>query len=63
MDITRKPEIERAYDVFIRKSGPIDLVINAAGIMDDRKLRLTVEINLVGLALFHPFKRHPHYSW
>lgn len=48
MDITKKPEIERAYDDFLRKAGPIDLVIHASGIMDDRKVRLTVEINLVG---------------
>lgn len=49
MDITRKPEIERAYDDFIRRVGQIDVVINAAGIMDDRKLRLTVETNLVSV--------------
>lgn len=48
LDITQKSEIEAAYKEADALVGQIDVVINGMGLMDDRHVELTIQINLVG---------------
>ncbi|KAH8395212.1 hypothetical protein KR222_002378 [Zaprionus bogoriensis] len=49
LDITKKSEIEAAYKEAVERMQHIDLVINGMGLMDDRYVDLTIQINLLGV--------------
>ncbi|KAH8273830.1 hypothetical protein KR044_001574, partial [Drosophila immigrans] len=49
VDITQRPDIEAAYKVTAERLGHFDLVVNGMGLLDDRQIELTIQINLVGL--------------
>ncbi|XP_060652203.1 alcohol dehydrogenase 1-like isoform X1 [Drosophila nasuta] len=49
VDITEKSQIEEAYKVAKERLGHFDLVINGMGFLDDRRIVLTLQINLLGV--------------
>lgn len=46
-DISKLEQIERAFDSVVEKFGNIDVVINTAGIFNDRDVNGTLLINVV----------------
>jgi len=49
LDITQRSDIEAAYKVAAERMGHFDLVVNGMGLMDDRHVELTIQINFVSL--------------
>nr|XP_044250261.1 alcohol dehydrogenase 1 isoform X1 [Drosophila takahashii] len=49
VDITQKSDIEAAYKATAERFGHFDVVINGSGLLDDRLVDLTIQINLVGV--------------
>ncbi|KAL7733487.1 hypothetical protein ACLKA6_004957 [Drosophila palustris] len=49
LDITQRSDIEAAYKVAAERMGHFDLVINGMGLMDDRQVDLTIQINFTGV--------------
>ncbi|XP_017080906.1 alcohol dehydrogenase 1 [Drosophila eugracilis] len=49
MDITKKSDIEAAYKATAERFGHFDVVVNGSGLMNDRLIDLTIEINLLGV--------------
>ncbi|EDW76909.1 uncharacterized protein Dwil_GK14485 [Drosophila willistoni] len=50
VDITKKSNIEAAYKATSEHlNGHIDVVVNGMGLMNDRHIELTIEINLLGV--------------
>ncbi|KAH8302697.1 hypothetical protein KR044_009668, partial [Drosophila immigrans] len=49
VDITEQCEIEDAYKVASQLMGHFDLVVNGMGFLDDRRIELTIQINLIGV--------------
>jgi len=47
LDITQRSDIEAAYKVAVERMGHFDLVVNGMGLMDDRHVELTIQINFV----------------
>lgn len=47
VDITQKSDIEAAYKATTERCGHIDVVVNGSGLMNDRLVELTIQINLV----------------
>ena len=47
MDITKRETIENAYKEAFAKIGHFDVVVNGSGLMNDRHIDLTIQINLV----------------
>ena len=47
MDITKRESIEAAYKQAHEKMGLFDVVVNGSGLMNDRHIDLTIQINLV----------------
>lgn len=48
-DVTKKDEMERAFQKTVEKFGYIDILLNNAGIIDDRNWEKEVAINIVSL--------------
>lgn len=51
MDITQKSDIDAAYKATAEKLGHFDVVVNGSGLLDDRRIELTIQINLVILEI------------
>ncbi|XP_043649395.1 alcohol dehydrogenase 1 [Drosophila teissieri] len=49
VDITQKSDIDAAYKAAAEKLGHFDVVVNGIGLLDDRLIELTVQINLMGV--------------
>ncbi|BFF99702.1 alcohol dehydrogenase [Drosophila madeirensis] len=49
VDITRKEDIEAAYKATAERLGHFDVVVNGCGLMNDRLVELTIQINLLGV--------------
>ncbi|KAH8239471.1 hypothetical protein KR032_004663 [Drosophila birchii] len=50
VDITQKSDIEAAYKATAeRLGGRFDVVVNGSGLMNDRLIELTIQINLLGV--------------
>ncbi|XP_017021153.1 alcohol dehydrogenase-like [Drosophila kikkawai] len=49
VDITQKSDIEAAYKATAEKLGHFDVVVNGSGLMNDRLIELTIQINLLGV--------------
>ncbi|KAH8379730.1 hypothetical protein KR009_006827 [Drosophila setifemur] len=49
VDITQKADIEAAYKATAGRFGHFDVVINGSGLMNDRLVDLTIQINLLGV--------------
>ncbi|KAH8302138.1 hypothetical protein KR044_003158 [Drosophila immigrans] len=49
VDITQRTDIEAAYKEAVERLGHLDLVVNGMGLMDDRHIELTIQINLMGV--------------
>ncbi|EDV39617.1 uncharacterized protein Dana_GF10118 [Drosophila ananassae] len=49
VDITQKSDIEAAYKATTERCGHIDVVVNGSGLMNDRLVELTIQINLLGV--------------
>jgi len=47
MDITQKSDIEAAYKATAERFGHFDVVVNGSGLLDDRLVEKTIQINLV----------------
>jgi len=47
VDITQKSDIEAAYKVTAERFGHFDVVVNGSGLMNDRLVELSIQINLV----------------
>lgn len=52
MDITKSESIESAYKQAMEKLDNIDVVVNGCGLMNDRHLDLTIDINLVSTVFY-----------
>lgn len=50
-DVTDYPQFEEAFHATIEAFGSLDVVVNNAGIMNDRLWELEVDVNLVSLIL------------
>ncbi|XP_018783898.1 PREDICTED: alcohol dehydrogenase-like isoform X2 [Bactrocera latifrons] len=48
-DITDKNSIATAFEKAVKKIGHFDVLVNGCGMMDDTKVELMIEINLMGL--------------
>ncbi|KAK5642131.1 hypothetical protein RI129_008298 [Pyrocoelia pectoralis] len=48
VDITAKDQFEEAFKETIKRFGYLDIVINSAGVLDDRRWKLEVDVNLNG---------------
>ncbi|XP_017126755.1 alcohol dehydrogenase 1 [Drosophila elegans] len=49
VDITQKSNIEAAYKETAQRLGHFDVVVNGSGLMNDRLVELTIQINLLGV--------------
>ncbi|KAH8297517.1 hypothetical protein KR054_000998 [Drosophila jambulina] len=49
VDITQKSDIEAAYKATAERLGHFDVVVNGSGLMNDRLIELTIQINLLGV--------------
>uniref|UniRef100_A0A6P4ER42 Fat body protein 2 n=1 Tax=Drosophila rhopaloa TaxID=1041015 RepID=A0A6P4ER42_DRORH len=49
LDITQKSDIEAAYKATAERLGHFDVVVNGSGLMNDRLIELTIQINLLGV--------------
>nr|XP_036671763.1 alcohol dehydrogenase 1 [Drosophila suzukii] len=49
VDITQKSDIEAAYKVTAERFGHFDVVVNGSGLMNDRLVELSIQINLLGV--------------
>ncbi|KAH8301093.1 hypothetical protein KR018_001334 [Drosophila ironensis] len=49
VDITQKSDIEAAYKATAQRYGHFDVVVNGSGLMNDRLVELTIQINLLGV--------------
>ncbi|KAH8297541.1 hypothetical protein KR054_002295 [Drosophila jambulina] len=49
VDITQKSDIEAAYKATAERLGHFDVVVNGSGLMNDRLIDLTIQINLLGV--------------
>ncbi|XP_017017803.1 alcohol dehydrogenase 1 [Drosophila kikkawai] len=49
VDITQKADIEAAYKATAERLGHFDVVVNGSGLMNDRLIDLTIQINLLGV--------------
>ncbi|XP_002030763.2 alcohol dehydrogenase 1 [Drosophila sechellia] len=49
VDITQKSDIDAAYKATAEKLGHFDVVVKGSGLLDDRLIELTIQINLVGV--------------
>jgi len=47
VDITQKSDIEAAYKATAERFGHFDVVVNGSGLLDDRLVEKTIQINLV----------------
>lgn len=47
LDITQKSDIDAAYKATAERFGHFDVVVNGSGLMNDRLVELTIQINLV----------------
>ncbi|KAL0271015.1 UNVERIFIED_CONTAM: hypothetical protein PYX00_008261 [Menopon gallinae] len=47
-DVTDYPQFEESFDTVVETFGSVDIVVNNAGIMNDRLWELEVDVNLVG---------------
>ncbi|XP_033157702.1 alcohol dehydrogenase 1 [Drosophila mauritiana] len=49
LDITQKSDIDAAYKATAERFGHFDVVVNGSGLMNDRLVELTIQINLLGV--------------
>ncbi|EDW99767.1 uncharacterized protein Dyak_GE23094 [Drosophila yakuba] len=49
LDITQKSDIAAAYKATAERFGHFDVVVNGSGLMNDRLVELTIQINLLGV--------------
>lgn len=52
-DVTKKMEIEDAYDKTVKEFGYVDVVINGAGIVKESSVEDTMHVNLVSVQNYH----------
>ncbi|XP_017043297.1 alcohol dehydrogenase-like [Drosophila ficusphila] len=49
VDITKKSDIDAAYKATAERFGHFDVVVNGSGLMNDRLVELSIQINLLGV--------------
>ncbi|XP_016964948.1 alcohol dehydrogenase [Drosophila biarmipes] len=49
VDITQKSDIDAAYKATAERFGHFDVVVNGSGLMNDRLIELSIQINLLGV--------------
>ncbi|EDV52282.1 alcohol dehydrogenase 1 [Drosophila erecta] len=49
LDITQKSDIDAAYKATAERFGHFDVVVNGSGLMNDRLVELTIQVNLLGV--------------
>ncbi|XP_036671763.3 alcohol dehydrogenase 1 [Drosophila suzukii] len=49
VDITQKSDIDAAYKATAERFGHFDVVVNGSGLMNDRLVELSIQINLLGV--------------
>lgn len=49
-DVTDYPQFEEAFHAAVEAFGTVDIVVNNAGVMNDRLWELEVDVNLVRIA-------------
>ncbi|KAH8378054.1 hypothetical protein KR093_008775, partial [Drosophila rubida] len=49
VDATQRSDLEAAYKAAAERLGHFDLVVNGMGVLDDRHVELTIQLNLLGV--------------
>lgn len=49
-DVSNRLEVDRSFKEIALKFGRLDVLVNNAGLLDERELNLTIDVNLVCIA-------------